>query len=456
MKHPPEIHQYQLNAVRFGLQKQASYQMIDAGMGKTLIALTFLNHLSRPSFVFAPVKVCYNVWPDEIKKWYPNLSYTIFHGAKKDQKLRLAKDIYIIPYSSIPWFYDRCCTKRFPIKKYPVVFDEATMLKESSTKRFKLTKKLLALCSKYRMNLSATPMPIGFHNLWAQYYALDYGRRLGRYYSHFRDLHFNYTGPPYFRTTLKSATEKQIIFNKIKDITYRLAVDDYLKMPKLMNRMHKIKLPSKVLKLYEQLAADACLQLDSGGVTAFSDIALKGKLRQMMQGAIYNDIRRGEKMRSYSVLHTLKIDFLKSMVEELQGDPLLVAINFRFELEMIRKALGPVPAIVGGVSEKKARGYVQAWNAGRLPVLLCHPLSMAHGLNLQKVGRRILWMALPWSLELYIQMIRRLWRQGQGKPVMVHHLVIENSVDEDVLPVLQKRDTNQNDLFNAVKRGLRR
>lgn len=443
-------HKYQIKACAFAIKMRAVYLMIDAGLGKTLISLLFLRKLNRPAIVVAPLRVCYSVWPHEIKKWFPDMTCVVLHGAKKDKLLRKKADVYIINYEGLPWFYKACCEGKFPLKKYPVVFDEATFVKESSTKRFKIIKKMMPMFSQYRLALSATPAPIGLHNLWSQYYMIDGGRLLGRYYSGFRDNYFAYSGPPYYRTTLRSEADKQSIFNIIKPRTFRLASKDYLDLPPLTHVEHMIELPRKLRAQYNELSSNAMLELDDVSVAALSDTALASKLKQFMQGAMYYE---GQK---YKVIHKLKIDLLKQIINELQGDPLLVPINFRFELDMIQKELGTTPYIAGGVSAKSSDLIATAWNKGEIPLLLCHPKSVSHGLNLQGCAHNILWLALPWSIETFKQLYSRLWRQGQTKPVINRMCIITDTVDSKVLPVLKQRNATQNDLFNAVQQGLRR
>lgn len=452
MLHP---HKYQEKAVQFAITRKASYMMIDAGLGKTLISLMFLKKLNRPSIVVAPLRVCYSVWPHEIKKWFPEMNYVILHGKSKDRLLNIGymaeNTIFIINYEGLPWLFKKACAGKFPLRKYPVIFDESTYVKAPDTKRFKLIKKMQPLFSQYRICLSATPAPIGLHDLWSQYYILDQGRTLGKFYSHYRDEYFVFSGPPYYRTSLRSDNAKKEIFSRIRPRTFRLSGKDYLDLPPLHHVEHKIDLTPKLRKQYEELAANAMLTLSEDvTVAALSDMALKLKLKQFMQGAIYYE--KGK----YQVLHKLKIELLKQVYEELQGDPLLVPINFRFEIDMIQKELGSVPYIAGGVTAKASDMIATAWNKGEIPLLLCHPKSVSHGLNLQGVAHNILWMALPWSIETFQQLYSRLWRQGQTKPVINRMCIIKNTVDDEVLPVLKKRNATQNELFDAVLRGLKR
>lgn len=447
MLHP---HKYQVNACKFAIEKRAVYLMVDAGLGKTLISLMFLRKLNRPAIVIAPLRVCYSVWPAEIKKWFPDMTCVVLHGTKKDKLLNVKADVYIINYEGLPWFFKACCNGKFPLKKYPVVFDEATFIKESATKRFKIVKKMLPMFSQYRLALSATPAPIGLHNLWSQFHVLDGGKLLGKYYTGFRDAYFTYSGPPYYRTAIRSKRDQREIFEIIKPRTFRLASKDYLDLPPLSHVEHKIELPRKLRAQYKELASHALLKLsDDVSVAALSDMALKSKLKQFMQGALYHS--GGQ----YTVVHKLKIDLLKQVVGELQGDPLLVPINFRFELDMIQKELGVLPYIAGGVSAKASDVIATAWNRGDIPLLLCHPRSVSHGLNLQGFGHNILWLALPWSIETFQQLYSRLWRQGQTKPVINRMCTIKDTIDEEVLPVLKQRGATQDELFNAVLKGLK-
>lgn len=440
-------HDYQLKAVQFAIAYEHTFMMIDAGMGKTLIALMFQHMLKRPCIVFAPLRVCYMVWPDEIKKWYPQMSFTVLHGPYKNKALKLKRDIYLINYDGLPWFFRQCCAGNFPLRKYGIVFDESTMIKEPSTNRFKILKKMIPMFSKYRMNLSATPAPIGLHNLWSQYYLLDSGRSLGPNYHRFRDKYFNFSGPPYYKTEIKNIESKKEIFKRIRRITYRLSSEDYLQMPDLIHTVYTLRLPPNLLKVYQELEANFAIIFEDGfSINAFSEITLRNKLRQFMQGAIY------DADKNYKIMHTLKIDLLKQLLEELQGDPLLVPIQYRFEIEMIQKFIGPTPYIAGGVGAKQSVEILRKWNTGKIPLLLCHPKSLSHGMNLQAAGRRLLWLALPFSIEDYQQLYSRLWRQGQTRPVLNHHAVIEGTIDETLLPVLMNRQATQQDLFNAVKR----
>ena len=150
------LHEYQRKAIKFALERGTTYMMIDLGLGKTAIALKVAEQLKKygiPTLVFAPLRVCYSTWPDEIKEWTPKLTYTILHGSHKNYSVTKQRDIYLLNYEGLKWFFTKCATRKFPLKKYFIVFDESSMLKSPSTVRFKkLKKQTLSAMKDARIN----------------------------------------------------------------------------------------------------------------------------------------------------------------------------------------------------------------------------------------------------------------------------------------------------------------
>lgn len=444
-------HDYQLEAYRFGLKRQATYIMTDPGAGKTLISLMFLRKLERPAFVFAPLRVCYDTWPAEIQKWYPGLSYTILHGRKKDKNLRKNVWVYIINYEGLPWLYKQCCNRNMILRKYPVIFDESTYIKEPSTARFKYLKSLMPLFSRYRMNLSGTPAPTGLHNLWSQYYVLDEGATLGKSYTPFRDTYFVYTGPPYFRTTIKSPWHEQEIHRLIDSRTYRLEAD---KIP-VKHITHKVSMSDSIAEQYRTFLTEAELTLKSGtNVAAMSELMQRSKLRQFIQGGLYTDSQG-----HFEHIHSTKLDVVRKIVSDENQLPAMILINFKFELKLLQNIFGDIPFITGATTGSKSVELIRAWNNNEIPILIAHPRSVKFGLNMQMAGRSIIWHALPSSPDAHLQVINRIARQGRPKhlpTVQNHHIILKDTIDENILPVLKNRYATQNDLFEAVRKGLQR
>ncbi len=446
-----QLHDYQIRAVDFALQQKCSYMMVDRGLGKTAIALKAIEFSGLPALVFAPMRVCYNTWPEEIKLWTPSLTYTILHGKNKNDNLRLDRRIYLLNYEGIKWFYHACCNKKFRLRKFFTVFDESSMLKNPSTRRFKWLKKMTSIFGQ-RMDLSATPRPNGLHELWPQYYMLDDGRRLGKYFGHFANTYFIYSGPPQFKYWPKKGAEKAM-YSKVHDVTFRLKDSDYLKMPPITYNEVRISFTPKQQKEYERIEKQYLLEIGGQLVPIDSDAGSISKAHQFVQGAVYKDAKKG----TYEVKHKLKINALKEIIDTSAGQPILCAIWYKFEYDMICDALDyKIPTIAGRTSAKESNLYIKRWNKGELPLLLVQPQSVQFGLNLQAGGHILLWYTLTWSLESYMQLVGRLYRQGQKRGVIVHHLAIQNTIDKVFLRVLKNKDSSQDDMLEAMKTYMHR
>lgn len=446
-------HEYQYDAIDYCLLHSRSYQALDMGLGKTCIALKWAAHiLKKPEtkgvLVIAPLRPVYTTWPEEVEKWTPHLTYTILHGLNKLSNLNANTDLYFMNYEGIPWLFEALQKYFKLLKKMPfraIIIDEASMLKSPRTKRFKTIKKLIKIFPKWRMMLSATPAPKSYMDLWSQYFLLDDGKRLGTSFARFQMTYFYPADRNGFYWFPKDGAE-QVILDLVKDITYRLPADGYVKMPERIDNIIKLQLPKKVVKLYTELEKKFFLEFENSKVEIFSKASLSMKLRQIIQGAIYTDDKG-----NYETLHTVKVDALKELMETSAGQPILCAIQFRFELDMITKAFPGTPYIAKGISSKEAQHLIQKWNKGEIPLLLCHPLSLSHGVNLQTGGHIILWYGLTWSPEQYIQLTGRLERQGQINPfVIVHHFIMSNTIDTAVISSQKARGLNQQKMLSYL------
>ena len=454
-----ELYPYQERATNFALAVKRSFQMIDMGLGKTAIAITAMDAVKMPKLVICPIKVGYNVWPAELKIWAPHLTYTIFHGPDKDKKLKWDTDVYILPYSSIKWFFLRCNQGRFKLRKFFTVLDESSFIKDWSTNRWKeYMKKMMPIFGNYRMCLSGTPAPNNLVDLWTQYYFLDDGKSLGPFPTKYRDRFFVYTGPPRFQTLIKPGSSEQI-YNLIRPRTIRLDRKDYLDLPSIKYNQVKLAVPTKLRQLYNQYRKQQVLEFDDGSTAIGIDKAgMSNKLRQLTQGAVYLDKMKGvdewKGPKRVREIHKLKAEALKELVEGLNGQPVIIPIQFRFDYDMLvdtfKRAL---PVIRGGTSEKKAGLYIREWNKGRHKILLCHPGSIGHGVNLQHGGFNIIWYALPWSLDQFHQLNARLDRHGQKRGVVVNSLMMDLPIETRIWSVLKNKNSTQRDLLDAIKGG---
>lgn len=457
------MRRYQKEATVFSINNPASYQALDMGLGKTLIAITWSANVMRMhknvvgTLVIAPLRTIYSTWPDEIKKWRPNMTYTVLHGPNKSANLREDVDFYLINYDGLKWFFDEV-RRYFKIHgKLPfkaLILDEGSMVKNPKTKRFAILKKMMPLFPKWKLILSGTPAPNSLIELWTQYFLLDKGRRLGQTITGYKTSHFFQVDRMGFVWKIRPEEDVKI-YDKIKDITYRLDAKDYIDLPPRIDNVIKIQLPTRNVKEYMQLEKLFFTKLEESGesIEAFNAMSLSMKLRQFVQGGIYDpeDIDLPADRRRVTFIHDAKLKALEELVESSAGQPILCAIQFRFELAMIRKKFPKAPIIAGGTSAEEAQKYIRSWNSGDIPLLLCHPASLSHGVNLQTGGNIILWYGLTWSLEQYLQFNARLHRSGQLNTVVINHFVIANTIDEKVMKALKNKFKNQRELLEYLR-----
>lgn len=435
-------------------QNGATFLMWDMGAGKTLTCILAMKKLGIPVLVLAPLNAATITWPDELDKWAPDLAYTVLHGNNKKHLASRAhaSDVIIMNFEGLPWFYKMVQEKVFKLKKFFVVWDESSMLKDRTTKRWQIMADAMPIYSPYRVCLSGTPMPTTMIDLWSQYYLLDSGKRLSPDFFQFRNRYFNYSGAPRYVTELKYGAEERI-YERIADITDRLGPEDHIELPDVVHNDIQLELPNKLRKVYEELETEFMLEFSDGDVVANSSAVLGSKLRQFNQGALYleNDIGVPHGTpKKYNLIHDIKAKAVKSLLET-STSPILAPIQFRFEREVIEKTLKrSVPFIGGSTSALEAKRLVKEWNAGKIPLLLVHPRSVAFSLNLQFGGHTVLWIALPWEMDLYEQLIRRLRRRGQLHTVMVHRLMFKNTIDVRIAKALAIKNANQEKLFNAM------
>lgn len=438
--------QYQLRACKHLLTNAGAALFLDPGLGKTSTTLACIQALKdskklRSALIIAPLRPTYLVWPRELRKWidFHGLTFEVLHGPDKAKALSRKADVYIINPEGLEWLSNqsgignRWCT---------LVVDESTRFKSWGSKRMKLLKNLLPLF-KRRWILTGTPAPQGVGDLFSQIYICDGGAALGRYVTHFRSRYMMQAGYKGYQWVPKEGTLEEIQ-ERIAHMVLRLAAEDYLELPELLHNRIEVSLPKDVAKQYREFENEYVLQLKKATITAVTAATLGMKLRQFVGGYVYDENRKPH------LVHTAKLDALEELVEELSGKPLLVAVAFLPEVDAIRERLGDVPYLGGGVSTKEADRLCDEWNKGKLPLLLAHPTSVAHGLNLQG-GNQLCWFNLTWNLEEYDQLIRRLWRQGQTQRVTVHTIVMEDTIDLNIERALRHKAGVQKALTDRFK-----
>jgi SNF2 family DNA or RNA helicase len=444
MKYVP--HEYQRYAINKILEQDAVGLFLDMGLGKTVIALTAINELLYNYFavsnvlVIAPLRVAQTTWPGEIAKWdhlqHLTISKILGNGEERKAALNTPADIYIINRENVAWLVEEC-GKDWPFDM--VVIDELASFKSTKSKRFRALRRVRP-CIKRIVGLTGTPASNGLIDLWAQIYLLDQGERLGKTVTGYRNRYFvpgRRNRHVIYEWVPKPEAEKAI-YAKLSDLCVSMRAEDWLQMPEKIDRVVPVRIPEKARRKYEQLEKTYVLPFLDGNVTAGSTAVLSGKLLQLANGAVYDEYG------GVKEIHSAKLEALDDIIEAANGRPVLVFYTYRHDLNRLKNRY-PEARMIN--TEKD----VADWNRGEILIGLAHPASAGHGLNLQAGGNIIVWFGLTWSLELYLQAVARLYRQGQEKSVIVHHLVAENTIDEDVMKALESKDVTQEALLEAVK-----
>lgn len=428
---------------------------LDMGLGKTVITLDAINTLRYDRWavqrvlIIAPKKVAEGTWTKEAQKWehlrHLRISAVLGSQQKRLRALATPADIYVINRDNVAWLVDYF-KNAWPFDM--VVLDESSSFKNSQSKRFKALKLVRSRINRL-VELTGTPASNGLIDLWAQIYLLDGGARLGRTLGQYRERFFD--PDKRSRTQIFSYTPKdgsvEYIQQAIGDICVSMKAEDYLNLPDRMFDDVPVVLDDKARKAYRQLERDLLLELDEGQITAASAGVLTGKLLQLCNGAVYDSEKRP------LAIHNCKVEAFLEVLEQLNGQHCLVFYNFQHDRDRLLAALEPLGLRVR-VYQNAADE--DAWNAGEVDVLLAHPASCAYGLNLQNGGHHIVWFGLTWSLEQYEQANKRLHRQGQRHPVIVHHLVVQGGMDEDVIESLRAKGDTQEALMDALKARIKK
>lgn len=442
-------HNYQAYAIDYIETHPIAAVLLDMGLGKTVISLTAIADLLFDSFeahrilVVAPLRVARDTWPAEIAKWehLQHLTYAVCVGTPKERRMALMSgaDITIINRENLGWLID---SSGFDFDYDMIIIDELSSFKNHKSKRFQSLMKVRPKVKRI-IGLTGTPSSNGLMDLWAEFKLLDFGERLGRFITHYRNNYFipdkrngeiiySYKPMPY---------AEDAIYRRISDITISMKSTDHLQMPELITSQYEVQLSEGETQRYEELKADFILELPEGEITAANAASLTGKLSQLANGAIYDDDG------NIIEFHDRKLDALEDLIEAANGKPLLVAYWFKHDLQRIKKRFN--------VREIKSSKDITDWNNGDIPVAVIHPASAGHGLNLQAGGSTLIWFGLTWSLELYQQTNARLWRQGQTSgTVVIEHIITKGTIDERILKALSLKEITQNALIDAVKANL--
>ncbi|MEG2654923.1 MAG: DEAD/DEAH box helicase [Clostridium sp.] len=416
----------------------------------TLTAIDNLIFLSEvlKVLVIAPLRVAEDTWSTEVDKWdhlkHLRISKVLGTPKQRSKAIEEDADIYVTNRENVEWLVKQYWSSW---KWDMCVIDELSSFKSSKSIRFRELKKVRPYFKRI-VGLTGTPAPNSLIDLWPQIYLLDGGRRLGKTITSYRQQYFTpgqMSGHVVYNYRLKDGAE-DTIHNKINDICISMMAKDYLDIPERIDNIININLSQVTKKKYKQFEKDLIIELDENDITAANAAVLTNKLLQIANGAIYSETKE------VIEVHDEKLKALLEIIEAANGKPVLIFYSFKHDYDRIVKFLESK-----NYKPRKLNGSddIKSWNEGKTNILLLHPASAGHGLNLQYGGNVIVWFGLTWSLELYQQANARLHRQGQKETVIIHHLISKGTVDEDVMKSLGNKEINQNVLLEAVKARLK-
>jgi len=438
------LHDYQRRTVNSIKTRRRCGLALEMGLGKTVSTLTATADLLDGCMVdrvlvIAPLRVANAVWSQEARDWshLRRLKVVVCTGSERQRLTALQKtsDVYVINRENVPWLVEHYKTK-WPFDA--VIIDESSSFKSQAAQRWKALRRVLPMID-YMVLLTGTPAPNSLLDLWAQQYLIDQGAALGKTFTAYKQRFFDADFMGYKFSPKAGAAEK--IHALLADSWISMAASDYLELPERIDLVEPVYLPPAVLKAYLDFERTLLAELPDGQeIEASSAAVLANKLLQWCNGATYTDDKG-----NWSPLHAAKLDALAEIIDDNPGETVLVAYNYKSDLARIRERFPDAVVL------DKDPATIARWNAGEIPMLLAHPASAGHGLNLQQGGALCVWYGLSWSLELYQQFNARLHRQGQTRPVRIVHLVASGCIDERVMAVLGQKDAQQNALLDALR-----
>lgn len=450
-----DLHHYQETAVEHILANDKCGLILDMGLGKTVSTLTAINSLIYEELevarvlVIAPKRVAEHVWTAEIEKWdhLKHLTTSRIIGTEKQRKHALAQkaDIYLIGRDNVAWLCGQFGGSFLPFDM--LVLDESSSFKNSKSLRFKALRRVQPIFKRVVI-LTGTPAPNGLMDLWSQIYLLDRGERLGKFITYYRENFFTKGAHQFSKYKVRPKAEEEI-YRRIGDICVSMKAKDYLELPPRVLNFINIPFPEKLQQKYNAFEREQVMELLNGTeeaeISALNAAGLSNKLLQFANGAVYDSEHK------VHPIHDLKLEAAEDIVESAGGKPVLIAWTYKHDFTRLMERLkkyNPRPLKTGQ--------DIDDWNAKKVQVMLMHPASGGHGLNLQAGGSIILWFGQTWSLELYQQFNARLDRQGQTETTVINHLIASKTIDEDVIKTINSKADTQEGLMSAIKARIKK
>lgn len=449
-------HQYQAYATLRILDTPFIGLFLEMGLGKTVSTLTAIDQLLNDYFeaekvlVIAPLRVADDTWAREIHKWdhlgHLRISKVLGSVDQRRKALKSDADIWVINRENVEWLVGEYGSK-WPFDT--VVIDELSSFKNHQSKRFKALRRIRPMIKRL-IGLTGTPAPNSLLDLWAPVYLLDQGERLGKTVSAYRDRYFvpgERSGHVVYNWKQKKESEDRI-YEAISDIAVSMKAEDWLELPERIDRTVTVRLAGKAAELYKKLELELLIEYADADVVAQTAAVLSNKLLQMASGAVYDEDR------GVKEIHEAKLDALEDVIEASNGKPVMVFYNYQHSLSRIQERFPQAQILRKG---KDGNEDIRAWNNDEIPLLLLHPKSAGHGLNLQESScRSVVWFDQIWSLEEDQQANARVHRQGVKHNIVVIRLVAEGTMDEDAVAALERKATGQDALMDAVKARIER
>jgi len=429
------LRSYQQRAATWLYERDAAVLVAPLGAGKGAAALTALAELIRDgqrrhALVIAPKLVATTVWPQEVATWahLRHLRVAVLNGSPKRRRELLAtaaeRQLTVIGIDLVPWLVNELAAVPTDHPLFDLlIIDETSRLKDPSGKR---ARALLKVAGRFktRWGLTGTPRPNSAMDLFMPAAIITGGALWGRAFIPWQKRFFR-PCDPFGREWRPLPGAEDRIAADFGTIAMVVADADMPDLPPLNVVVSQVTLPDDAMAAYRTMQDELFAAIGERGIEAVSPMVATGKCAQIANGFLYN-----EGNEDPVAVHEVKIDWLRELVESLEGEPLLIAYEFVEDLRTIRRAFGEVPALGGPTPAREAGRLIEAWNAGTLPLLTFHPASAGHGLNLQHGGARMAWLSPSWSAELTEQAIARIYRPGQSRHVTIHVCVAAGTVDE--------------------------
>jgi len=433
------------------LKQDVAFAIVGMGIGKSASVLAAFVELQaelmvESMLIIAPMRVCNLTWPMEVQQWdeFKHLRVANLRTPLGRQSfIAGSADIYVINYESIPLLIKLVDKRGGEVPYQVVVYDESTKAKNPSAKRINLLRKELPSV-RFRWALTGTPAPNSLLDLFAQVRLLDDGKRLGRSFDHFKRTYFNATDYMGYNWEPVAGAQDSIDA-RISDITLTLRSSDWLTdVPDCCINDVEVVMPAPLTAQYEEFKRELIMQLHQEvQITAANAAALVSKLLQFTSGAIYDADKKVHE------IHELKMKALAKIVKETKG-PVLVLCAFLHEQARMRRRFPQARFFADATTPALQMQLITQWNRREIPMLVGHPRSMSHGLNLQHGSQTMVWTSLTYSQEEYQQAIARLHRRGQKDVVTVHRLMCPGTVDDVVASVLEEKKSTEQRLITAL------